>query len=161
MSFGETLRQLRKSQRIGIRELSKQLRYDRSYLSRVENNAVCPSDELIKAAAKFFRVPEENLRVSAGKFPQDVLDILAKRPQEAVSILREFPTKSSMTGVYCCGKSVEISDDTMSQDHTITFRATCGHCKTSFKIVVSPPSGSQGWWVFRGITLGQFEFAMK
>ena len=68
MSFGGKLRQLRKSKKLGLRELSKKLRYDRSYLSRVENNTVSPSDELIKAISKSFRVAEENLRISAGKF---------------------------------------------------------------------------------------------
>ncbi|MBI3292554.1 MAG: helix-turn-helix transcriptional regulator, partial [Elusimicrobia bacterium] len=89
MTFGNKLRLLRKSKKIGIRELSKKLRYDRSYLSRVENGGVTASDELIRAAAKCFRVREEELRIAAGKFPTDVLDILSNHPQESVSILRE------------------------------------------------------------------------
>lgn len=89
MSFSTTLRSLRKSRKVGLRELSKGLRYDRAYLSRVENGGVPPSDELVKAAAKFFRVPEEGLRIAAGKFPKDILEILSEHPLEAVSVLRE------------------------------------------------------------------------
>src|SRR3990167_5413369 len=64
MSFGNKLRLLRKSKKVSLRDLSKKLHYDRYYLSRVENNAVNPSDELIKAAAKFFRVREKELRIA-------------------------------------------------------------------------------------------------
>lgn len=89
MGFGNKLRALRKSKKIGLRELSKKLRYDRSYLSRVENDAVNPSDELIKAVSKSFRVAEEGLRISAGKFPKDILSILSNHPEETVSLLRD------------------------------------------------------------------------
>lgn len=89
MSFPTTLRSLRQSRKIGIRELSKRLHHDRAYLSRIENGTVPPSDELVKATARFFKVPERALRIAAGKFPKDILEILSKYPTEAVSILRE------------------------------------------------------------------------
>lgn len=89
MSFGKKLRALRQSKQVGIRELAKKLNYDRAYLSRVENNAVNPSDELLKAVAKHFKVPEGALRISAGKFPKDILDILSSFPEESVSVLRD------------------------------------------------------------------------
>ncbi|MBI4227187.1 MAG: helix-turn-helix domain-containing protein [Candidatus Omnitrophica bacterium] len=88
MDFAHQLRVLRKSKQISLRELSKRLRYDRAYLSRVENGA-SPSDELIKATATFFRVSERKLRLAAGKFPKDILNILSHYPTEAASILRE------------------------------------------------------------------------
>ena len=162
MSFPAKLRSLRKSRKIGIRELSKRLRYDRGYLSRVENGAVPASDDLVRATAKFFRVPEPELRLLAGKFPKDILDILSKYPTESVSALRDTLGKnSSMTGVYCCGRPVEIGDNKMDQNYTITFRAACGRCKTSFDAAVKPQPGSQGWWLFRAITLGRFEHAVR
>ena len=89
MSFGSKLRLLRKSKKVSLRDLAKKLHYDRSYLSRVENNSVTPSDELIKAAAKFFRVREEEFRIAAGKFPKDIVDILSNHPEESVSLLRD------------------------------------------------------------------------
>lgn len=89
MDFGDKLRALRRSKKIGLRELSKKLRYDRSYLSRVENSAVSPSDELIRAVSRSFRVAEESLRISAGKFPKDILAILSNHPEETISLLRD------------------------------------------------------------------------
>src|SRR3989338_2448646 len=89
MGFGNKLRLLRKSKKVSLRDLSTHLRYDRSYLSRVENDSVSPSDELIKAAAKFFRIREEELRIAAGKFPKDIVDILSNHPEESVSLLRD------------------------------------------------------------------------
>lgn len=162
MSFGSKLRLLRKSKKVSLRDLSKKLHYDRSYLSRVENNAVNPSDELIKAAAKFFRVREEGFRIAAGKFPKDILDILSSHPEESVSLLRDcLGENSSMAGLYCCGRPVEISNDKIDRNFAITFQAACGWCKTSFDMAVKPRPGSQGWWLFRAITLGQFEHAVK
>lgn len=138
MHFGNKLRLLRKSKKVSLRDLSKKLRYDRSYLSRVENNAVNPSDELIKAAAKFFRVREEELRIAAGKFPKDIVDILSNHPEESVSVLRDALGENPITGLYCCGRPVEISNDKIGQNYTITFQATCGRCKTSFEVVSAP-----------------------
>ena len=70
-------------------------------------------------------------------------------------------TKNSITGLYCCGEPVTIGESNMNQNYVIIFQATCGRCKTGFEITVSPPPGSQGWWMFRGIRLGQYEFAVR
>ncbi|MDP3722596.1 MAG: hypothetical protein Q8R91_03740, partial [Candidatus Omnitrophota bacterium] len=72
-----------------------------------------------------------------------------------------MPIERSVTGLYCCGRPVNIGDSHMNQHHTIMFRATCDRCKSSFEASVNPPPGSQGWWVFRGIVLGQHEFALR
>ena len=162
MSFGRQLRYLRKSRKIGLRALAKKLKYDRAYLSRVENSAVNPSDDLIKATARFFKTSENALRIAAGKFPPDILKILSHHPEESVSLLRDsLGGNSSMTGLYCCGRPVEISNDKIDRNCAITFQATCGWCKTSFDMAVKPRPGSQGWWLFRAITLSQFEHAVK
>ena len=89
MSFGNTLRRLRQGKSIGLRDLAKKLHYDRAYLSRIENNTVSPSDEFLKAAAKFFKVAEQELRIAAGKFPKDVLNILTNHPEESMLVLRD------------------------------------------------------------------------
>jgi len=163
MSFPAKLRSLRKSRKIGIRELSKRLHYDRAYLSRIENGAVTPSDELIKAVAKFFKISVLELRLAAGKFPKDVLEILSKDPEKAVSVLRDTLGKNlvPITGLYCCGQEVEISNDAMNQHYAITFQATCTRCNTSFDVAVKSRPGHDGWWMFRAVTLGRFEHAVK
>ena len=89
MNFGDKLRNLRKTREIGLRELSARLGYDRSYLSRIENGSVNPSADLVRSVAKFFKVPERELRVFAGMFPKDIASILTNYPEEAVSILRD------------------------------------------------------------------------
>lgn len=95
MDFGKTLRRLRKSQQIGMRELADRLGYNRSYISRVENDAVNASDDLIRAVAKLFKVPLEHLRLSAGKVPKDILEILSNYPEESTWVLRD--TFSTLT----------------------------------------------------------------
>jgi DNA adenine methylase len=51
---------------------------------------VAPSSNFIQAAARFFKVPTETLRVAAGKLPRDIEDILSNYPDEATSVLRDM-----------------------------------------------------------------------
>ena len=116
MSFGSKLRLLRKSKKVSLRDLSKKLHYDRSYLSRVENNSVNPSDDLIKAAAKFFRVREEEFRIAAGKFPKDIVDILSNHPEESVSLLRDSLGEYHTTGdLFSSSQVARLPDESRSK----------------------------------------------
>jgi len=163
MSFPKKLRSLRKSRKIGIRELSKRLRYDRGYLSRVENGAVPPSDELIKAAAKFFKVPERELRISAGKFPKDILEILTKYPTESVSVLREslgvyhangdlFPGAAEANGHGRNGSSFVGAEylDRMIQGNCLEVLSQLPPASVDF-IVTSPPYADNRRGTYEGV----------
>jgi transcriptional regulator with XRE-family HTH domain len=89
MKFGEILRRLRKESEIGIKGLAPRLGVSYSYLSKLENDEVGPSEELVGRIAKYFRYDRDRLLLSAGKVPPDVLKILSENPDQAVQFLKE------------------------------------------------------------------------
>ena len=89
MSFGTTLKSLRVKHDLSLRDLSKRLKVDHAYLSRLENSSVSPSRKIITQVSRLFGVPKEDLSLSAGKLPRDVVKIFYEHPKEAASLLRE------------------------------------------------------------------------
>jgi transcriptional regulator with XRE-family HTH domain len=95
MEFGQILRQLRTKTGIGIKRLAPELKVTYSYLSKLENNEISPSAELVDRVAKYFHYDRDNLLISAGKIPDEVLAILRQHPDDALKFLREhFGTKN-------------------------------------------------------------------
>ena len=163
MSFGSKLRLLRQSKKVSLRDLSKKLHYDRSYLSRVENSSVHPSDELIKAAAKFFRVREEELRIAAGKFPKDIVAILSNHPEESVSLLRDSLGEYDANGdLFSSSRVAQFPDESHSKALGDSYlnRIIEGNCLDVLKklpascvdlIVTSPPYADNRRKTYEGI----------
>jgi HTH-type transcriptional regulator, competence development regulator len=89
MKFGTILRKLRKESEIGIKRLAPRLGVSYSYLSKLENDEVGPSEELVGRIAKYFRYDKDRLLLSAGKVPPDVLKILSENPDQAIQFLKE------------------------------------------------------------------------
>lgn len=89
MEFGQLLRQLRTKTGIGIKRLAPELRVSYTYLSKLENNEINPSAELVDRVAKYFDYNRDALLLSAGKIPQEILEILRENPDDALKFLRE------------------------------------------------------------------------
>jgi transcriptional regulator with XRE-family HTH domain len=89
MDFGDILRQLRTEKGVGIKRLAPDLGVTYSYLSKLENNEVNPSEEFVMRVAQYFRYDGDELLLSAGKVPREILEILRTHPQDAVEFLRE------------------------------------------------------------------------
>jgi transcriptional regulator with XRE-family HTH domain len=89
VSFGKILRQLRNEQSIGIKKLAPALGVDYSYLSKLENESIGPSAEMVARVATYFNYDYNRLLLSAGKVPDEVLAILRENPDEALEFLRE------------------------------------------------------------------------
>lgn len=89
MEFGQILRQLRTKAGIGIKRLAPELKVTYSYLSKLENNEIRPSAELVERVAEYFHYDRDNLLISAGKIPEEVLAILREHPDDALKFLRE------------------------------------------------------------------------
>jgi len=87
--FGDILRQLRSERGQGIKSLAPELGVNYSYLSKLENHAIMPSPELVERVAKYFNYDRDQLLLSAGKVPEEILDILRENPEEALEYLRE------------------------------------------------------------------------
>ena len=89
MSFGEILRELRRNTGVGIKRLAPDLGVSYSYLSKLENNEVGPSEGLVGRIAEHFHYSRNRLLLAAGKVPPEILQILQENPDQAVEFLRE------------------------------------------------------------------------
>lgn len=89
MEFGHILRRLRAKRGLGIKTLAPDLGVTYSYLSKLENSEVGPSEELVSRVAEYFNYDRDELLLSAGKVPPEILEILRTHPQDAVEFLRE------------------------------------------------------------------------
>jgi transcriptional regulator with XRE-family HTH domain len=87
--FGHELRRLRTEKGVGIKRLAHDLGISHTYISHIERGKTRPSESLIRKLAAYFGVDEEELLLAAGKFPQDITEILDKHPREVVMVLRE------------------------------------------------------------------------
>lgn len=89
MEFGDILRSLRTGAGLGIKRLAPDLGVNYTYLSKLENKEVRPSEELVKRVARYFRYNEDELMVAAGRIPDDILEILRQNPEDAIEFLRQ------------------------------------------------------------------------
>lgn len=87
--FGAILRELRAKTGLGIKRLAPELGVSYSYLSKLENDEVAPSEEFVVKVANYFSFDRDRLLISAGKVPPELLRILQTHPVEAVEFLRE------------------------------------------------------------------------
>jgi transcriptional regulator with XRE-family HTH domain len=87
-SFGETLRELRVAQGLGLRETAAKVSISPTYLSRIERGMERPPrPDVIKELAKVLAAdPDVLFRLSSATDP-DVVDYLHEQP-EALNLLR-------------------------------------------------------------------------
>lgn len=88
-SFGRILRYLRSQSGIGIKRLAPKLGVSYTYLSKLENQEVAPSEKLVGRIATHFHYDRDRLLISAGRIPEEILQILQDHPDEALDFLRE------------------------------------------------------------------------
>lgn len=86
--FGKTFRKLREEKGYSIKKLAGSLQVNYTYLSKIENSKSIPSDEFIDKIAEIFNVDAEELKVQAGKIPDDVKRIIKDNPKEVIEYLR-------------------------------------------------------------------------
>jgi len=89
MEFGQILRQLRTKAGLGIKRLAPELGVTYSYLSKLENNEIGPSEGLVGRVASYFEYDRDQLLISAGEVPPEILEILREHPEDAVEFLKE------------------------------------------------------------------------
>jgi len=99
MKFGNLLKQLRQNKGLGIKTLAPELKITYTYLSKLENNKVNPSEKAIKRIANYFNYNTDELLLSANKIPEDIKKILQNNPKKAVEFLRKkFGSLSNESG---------------------------------------------------------------
>jgi len=89
MTLGGLLRELRYGKGVGIKKLAPELGLDYTYLSRLENDRVVPSEEVIEKISRYYRYNKDELMLLANKVPEDIRRILRENPKEALEYLRK------------------------------------------------------------------------
>ncbi len=89
MKLGELLRQIRRTRNVGIKKLAEDIDVDYTYLSKIENDRVVPSEKVIEKISRYFDYNKDELMLSADKIPDDIKKILRDNPKEALDYLRE------------------------------------------------------------------------
>ncbi len=86
MTFGERLRELRKSKGLTLRKLGTAVGVGFTYLSRVENGRLnygdFPSEALIHRLADALHADEDELLILAEKIPKRIRQRVFERPDE-------------------------------------------------------------------------------
>lgn len=91
MEFGKYLRVLRENRGISLRKLALNVQITASYLSQVESDLVKPpAEETIKRLASALGEHPDVLLAMAGRTPDDLKRIIAKRPLLIGELLREI-----------------------------------------------------------------------
>ena len=73
---------------MGIKSVAPDLGVDYSYLSKIENDVVSPSAELLTRFAQYYGAESDELYRVAGRLPPDVREILQQHFNDAVTLLR-------------------------------------------------------------------------
>ncbi len=91
-SFGQTLRELRRSKGINQRDLAKKVGVDFSYISKVENDRLPPpsADTIVKLCEVLEVSPDEMLALT-GKMPTEVKEMISTNPA-AIQFIRQAHT---------------------------------------------------------------------
>ena len=88
MTFGQILKNLREQRGVGIKKLAPELQVSYTYLSKLENNKVSPSEVMVDRVATYFGYSKDGMMLAANKIPPDVLEILKRNPESAIEYLR-------------------------------------------------------------------------
>ena|SRR5258705_13665591 len=89
MGLGKIVRELRLRKGKGIKSVAPDLGITYSYLSKIENDEVRPSGQLIDRLAAYFAYDKDRLSLAAGRVPPDLVEILRQHPDDAIALLRE------------------------------------------------------------------------
>lgn len=76
-TFGQIIKEARKTKQITQRDLAKQIDVDFTYISKIENGALePPSEEVISKMAKVLGIDENELFLAAKKVPTQFRDTI-------------------------------------------------------------------------------------
>lgn len=91
-TFGQALKNLRRSKGINQRDLAEQVGVDFSYISKVENDRLPPpSADTIVKICEILEIPPNNLLALTGKMPSPIKDMLSSSPA-ALEFMRQAHT---------------------------------------------------------------------
>lgn len=91
-TFGQALRDVRRSKGVSQRDLAEQVGVDFSYISKVENERLPPpSADTIVKICEVLEIPPDELLALTGKMPSSIKDMLSSSPA-ALEFMRQAHT---------------------------------------------------------------------
>lgn len=85
MTFGATIRNLRKSRQLSQQQVASMVGIDFTYLSKIENDRLTatqfPSEDTIRKLARALEADEDELLLLAEKIPEKIRRLVIKHPQ--------------------------------------------------------------------------------
>ncbi|MGK7943818.1 MAG: helix-turn-helix domain-containing protein [Microcystaceae cyanobacterium] len=94
-SFGKYIWQARRSKRLNQRELAKKLGIDATYLSKLENDRVEPSQKIIDLLAQYLELDAEELTYLAGKMPEGLEEVIKANYEVMPALFRRVEKNPS------------------------------------------------------------------
>jgi transcriptional regulator with XRE-family HTH domain len=91
--LAQVLRELREVRGASLRTAARDLGVDPAHLSRLERGEKPVSSDLLKRAARYYKVDHETLTLASGALPDDVVAILRGRPDLIERIRTEYGSK--------------------------------------------------------------------
>jgi len=88
MKLGSYIRELRKDRGFSLKTLAATVGVDRSYLSRVENSKVLPSEALVQSLARVLDQDPDELMLLTYRIPQQWMPLIETDPRRATERLR-------------------------------------------------------------------------
>lgn len=88
-TFGQALKEIRRSKNVTQRELATEVGVDFSYISKIENDRMSPpaADTIVKIC-EVLSVPPDDLLAMTGKMPTPIKEAISDKPA-AQAFLRE------------------------------------------------------------------------
>jgi len=88
-TFGQALREFRRTKNVSQRELAERIEVDFSYISKIENDRLPPpaADTIVKIC-EVLEIPPEQLLVLAGKVPTKVKETIGSS-EAAIHFIRD------------------------------------------------------------------------
>ena len=81
MEIGQRLKKLREKQKVGLRELARNIGYNPSTISRIERGKETPSESFLKKIAEFFNLDVNTLLLEAQMLSTEMLEDFSKDPE--------------------------------------------------------------------------------
>lgn len=89
-TIGQRIRRERLAADMTQRDLAAQVEVGVPHISKIEAGRENPSDELLERIASVFGLDHDELLLVARRIPDDMVERLARDPQEALEFLRKF-----------------------------------------------------------------------
>lgn len=87
-TLGQLLRRARVEAGESLKSSGPQLGVSYTYLSKIENDVVAPSSDLLARLASRYSVDKDELFAAAGRLPPDIERLVRRHPKAAADLLR-------------------------------------------------------------------------